>query len=560
MSIDIDMDNLIKELQGKLKLKQSSGEDNEQPKDNEDEQSGNACSCLYPFKTEKFSDNGEASFIIYLPQDSLVVDNVPVSITSGLSSCSGKGAGWYYLPTPQPSTGKKWYLRIEESENAISGSVSIDNTDNNTSVRFMPIASISDDEEGTIQYIVGSVFRTKVGDNSGGSGEGGDDIGQITADPPYLTVRRTHYTDTYSLNEIPEIWIKLQGLTCLGYTMIFKHTDIYFEENGAIAGGVRDLYPSFRARPSNRSDYPKNTLKPIVTFRYLLGDESIYNDAPWLYCGSKREFETGSFDIYALVISAEMETYTVSYSKTKYYQIEIIYKEGEYVRAAMPHEGQTGQTTSNYRSVSYTFVILSLEPISINDIHFHDLESDWNSSTIYGDGIHFHGSTYPIAQTNYWKYIYKFYSRRQLFAKKVATITDMNVTQVNTFTFDTENIECAVVFKDWDGTTLKQMTVGFNGTAVPPNNPSRVGYQFAGWDRISMEHIMSDTTITAMYSDLLTVTFIDWDGTVLKTEKVASGQDATPPSNPTREGYTFTGWNGTYTGIIYNKTIQADYE
>lgn len=38
------------------------------------------------------------------------------------------------------------------------------------------------------------------------------------------------------------------------------------------------------------------------------------------------------------------------------------------------------------------------------------------------------------------------------------------------------------------------------------------------------------------------VTFIDYDGVVLKIDYVEDGKDATPPEeNPTRENYTFTG-------------------
>ena len=46
-----------------------------------------------------------------------------------------------------------------------------------------------------------------------------------------------------------------------------------------------------------------------------------------------------------------------------------------------------------------------------------------------------------------------------------------------------------------------------------------------------------------------TVTFVDFDGTVLKTETVESGKNATPPINPTRNNYKFIGWDADYTNI-----------
>lgn len=58
-----------------------------------------------------------------------------------------------------------------------------------------------------------------------------------------------------------------------------------------------------------------------------------------------------------------------------------------------------------------------------------------------------------------------------------------------------------------------------------------------------------------------TVTFVDYDGTVLKTEKVAHGGAAIPPADPTRLGYTFNSWEGDYSNIITsNVVIKATYD
>ena len=63
-----------------------------------------------------------------------------------------------------------------------------------------------------------------------------------------------------------------------------------------------------------------------------------------------------------------------------------------------------------------------------------------------------------------------------------------------------------------------------------------------------------------MGEDTYTVKFIDWDGTILKQQTVQEGTAATPPSNPTREGYTFTGWlPTTYTDVLENQDIYAQY-
>lgn len=69
--------------------------------------------------------------------------------------------------------------------------------------------------------------------------------------------------------------------------------------------------------------------------------------------------------------------------------------------------------------------------------------------------------------------------------------------------------------------------------------------------------------LTVRYlGDTYTVRFIDYDSTVLKEETgVAAHRSVTPPDDPVREGYTFTGWkgNGDYTDVTDNLIIVAQY-
>ena len=57
-----------------------------------------------------------------------------------------------------------------------------------------------------------------------------------------------------------------------------------------------------------------------------------------------------------------------------------------------------------------------------------------------------------------------------------------------------------------------------------------------------------------------TVTFKDWDGKILKTQTITEGASATAPSNPTRDGYTFIGWDKGFTNITSNLEVIAQYE
>ena len=56
-----------------------------------------------------------------------------------------------------------------------------------------------------------------------------------------------------------------------------------------------------------------------------------------------------------------------------------------------------------------------------------------------------------------------------------------------------------------------------------------------------------------------TVQFVDHDGSVIKSETVNHFDAATAPANPSRTGYTFTGWDKTFDEITGPTTITATY-
>ena len=81
-------------------------------------------------------------------------------------------------------------------------------------------------------------------------------------------------------------------------------------------------------------------------------------------------------------------------------------------------------------------------------------------------------------------------------------------------------------------------------------------YEDSAASRYARDH--SNVTFMPM-ADTFTVTFSDYDGTVIETQTVVSGEDAKPPANPVRTGYTFTGWRPNYTAVNSNRTCVAQY-
>lgn len=73
----------------------------------------------------------------------------------------------------------------------------------------------------------------------------------------------------------------------------------------------------------------------------------------------------------------------------------------------------------------------------------------------------------------------------------------------------------------------------------------------------------SDLNYTVTYSVqavYYTVTFKDWDGSILKTDTVEEGNSATPPLDPSRDGYTFIGWDVDFSNIVSNISVIAQYK
>ena len=140
---------------------------------------------------------------------------------------------------------------------------------------------------------------------------------------------------------------------------------------------------------------------------------------------------------------------------------------------------------------------------------------------------------------------------------------DMEVTAtykaVETKPTDPQVKTYTVTFKDHDGKVLKTQKVEEGKGATAPANPTRTHYTFTGWDK-SFNKITADLVVTATYKiNEYTVTFKDYNGTVLKTEKVESGKDATAPANPTREHYNFAGWDKTFSSVTSDLIVTAKY-
>jgi hypothetical protein len=117
------------------------------------------------------------------------------------------------------------------------------------------------------------------------------------------------------------------------------------------------------------------------------------------------------------------------------------------------------------------------------------------------------------------------------------------------------------------GTFTPQTTYGLAYGAATPAPPVAVGEQgwlFIGWSPAPAAVVTGNATYTALWSESgpreFTVTFVDWDNRVISVQTVPYGGSAVAPADPTRQGYTFVGWDRPFTNVTANITVRALYE
>lgn len=100
-----------------------------------------------------------------------------------------------------------------------------------------------------------------------------------------------------------------------------------------------------------------------------------------------------------------------------------------------------------------------------------------------------------------------------------------------------------------------------HGTPTKASTEAKV-YTFTGWTP-KVATITEDVTFDAVFEEsarTYTVTFQNWDHALLDEQQVAYGEAAAAPGEPTKDGYTFTGWDREFNNILADMTVTAVFE
>lgn len=110
-----------------------------------------------------------------------------------------------------------------------------------------------------------------------------------------------------------------------------------------------------------------------------------------------------------------------------------------------------------------------------------------------------------------------------------------------------------------DDTEYKSYDIEFGATITPEAEPTKEGYTFSGWSEIPETMPAHDITVTGSFTvNQYTITYII-DNEVYTTQRVDYGSTIIPPTAPEREGYDFAWGDYPETMPAYDITIYGTY-
>ena len=135
------------------------------------------------------------------------------------------------------------------------------------------------------------------------------------------------------------------------------------------------------------------------------------------------------------------------------------------------------------------------------------------------------------------------------------TMPAHDVTVTGTFSINSYKLTYVV-----DGVEYKSYDIEYGATITPEAEPNKEGYTFSGWSTIPETMPAHDVTVTGTFSINKYKLTYTVDSEVYKTYDIEYGATITPEAEPTKEGYTFSGWSTIPTTMpAYDVTITGSF-
>lgn len=247
-----------------------------------------------------------------------------------------------------------------------------------------------------------------------------------------------------------------------------------------------------------------------------------------------------------LVICCSSGSYAEEYAKSN----SIAYKTIADITVSFDANGGEGSPASIMGSMTEDFVIPSQKPIKEDYIFVGWAESEDAAEAKYQIG---ETASFTQDTTLYAVWLQCYFEDSS--TEEIIVINSTAASpalDLYVAAYDDENKMLDVIMKQ----------VNLN----PGENRIETGADWSDLERENVKAFLWDKNLTP-YTECKNVLLIrnnevifeDWDGTILNTQSVVTGNDAALPDTPAREGYEFCGWSGNYTNITKNSRIVAQY-
>ncbi len=286
-------------------------------------------------------------------------------------------------------------------------------------------------------------------------------------------------------------------------------------------------------------------------------------------------------------------TYKATYSSTvNEYTIKFVDEDGTVLQSSKVAYGElpsyTEETPTKAATAQYTYTFAGWTPAiakvtddaiytatykeTVNEYTIKFVNEDGtvlqSSKVAYGELPSYTGETPTKASTAQYTYTFAGWTPEIAIVTGDATYKATYTATVNKYT---------IKFVDEDGTELQTGKVAYGelpsytGATPTKKAVAQYTYTFAGWTP-EIAKVTGDATYTATYTRTVneyTVTFVNYDGTVLQSGKVAYGTvpeytGATPVKAETdKSTFVFAGWNDgakTYNGVLPKVTGDVTYK
>ncbi|MCR5849266.1 MAG: InlB B-repeat-containing protein [Bacteroidaceae bacterium] len=280
--------------------------------------------------------------------------------------------------------------------------------------------------------------------------------------------------------------------------------------------------------------FKNNETKDVLTKQPTVNCEANEDSAPGVYDVVVSGAEAENYEIKYVagkLTVTEPDSYTLTYivDGEVYQSFTIKYRE-----SIVPLEAPTkeGYTFSGWSEIPATMPAHDVEVTGSFSVNSYTLtykvdgEVYKTTTVVYGTALT------PEAEPTKEGYTFSGWSEIP------ATMPAHDVEVTGTFSVNSYTLTYKV-----DGEVYKTTTVVFGTALTPEAEPTKEGYTFSGWSEIPATMPAHDVEVTGTFSvNSYTLTY-KVDGEVYKTSTVVFGTALTPEAEPTKEGYTFSGWS-----------------